>query len=95
MSASEIILAIATAITTAATAWVAVHRANQLTIFRIERLEAKVCERVCTKYTQQFTHVNEYERSSYSNSHQHNGLDRRIVALEAEVKFLREGGGKK
>jgi hypothetical protein len=42
MSASEIILAIATAITTAATAWLAVHKANQLTIFRIERLEAKV-----------------------------------------------------
>ena len=69
MSASEIILAICTAITTAATAWLAVHKANQLTIFRIQKLEEKV--------------------------EVHNGLDRRIVALEAEVKFLREGGGKK
>jgi hypothetical protein len=68
MNASEIILAIATAITTAATAWLAVHKANQLAMFRIERLEAKV--------------------------DQHNGLDRRIVALEAEIKFLRGGGGK-
>ena len=42
MSASEIILAVATAITTAATAWLAVHKANQLTAFRIERLEKKV-----------------------------------------------------
>jgi len=66
MNASEIILAIATALTTAATAWLAVHRANQLTAFRIERLEEKV--------------------------DQHNGLDRRIVALEAEIKFLRGGG---
>lgn len=63
MSISEIILAIATAITTAATAWLAVHKANQLAMFRIERLEQKV--------------------------EVHNGLDRRIVALEAEVKFLR------
>jgi hypothetical protein len=69
MSASEIILAICTAITTAATAWLAVHRANQLAIYRIDKLEQKV--------------------------EVHNGLDRRIVALEAEVKFLREGGGKK
>ena len=69
MNASEIILAVATAITTAATAWLAVHRANQLAMYRIERLEQKV--------------------------EIHNGLDRRIVALEAEVKFLREGGGKK
>jgi len=68
MSTSEIILAIATAITTAATAWLAVHRANQLAIYRIQKLEEKV--------------------------DQHNGLDRRIVALEAEVSFLR-GGGKK
>jgi hypothetical protein len=42
-----------------------VHRANQLTAFRIERLEEKV--------------------------DQHNGLDRRIVALEAEIKHLRGG----
>jgi len=42
MSINEIILAVATAITTAATAWLAVHRANQLTAFRIERLEKKV-----------------------------------------------------
>jgi hypothetical protein len=68
MSASEIILAICTAITTAATAWLAVHRANQLAMYRIEKLEQKV--------------------------EIHNGLDRRIVALEAEVNFLR-GGGKK
>jgi hypothetical protein len=66
---TEIIIAVATAITTAATAWIAVHKANQLAMFRIERLEQKV--------------------------EVHNGLDRRIVALEAEVKFLREGGGKK
>jgi hypothetical protein len=65
----DLIIAVCTALTTALTAWVAVHKANQLTIFRIERLEAKV--------------------------DQHNCLDRRIVALEAEVKFLREGGGKK
>ena len=68
MSANEIILAVATAITTAATAWLAVHRANQLSMYRIEKLEEKVAV--------------------------HNGLDRRIVALEAEVSFLR-GGGKK
>ena len=42
MSTSEIILAICTAITTAATAWLAVHKANKLTVFRIERLEKKV-----------------------------------------------------
>ena len=42
MSTSEIILAICTAITTAATAWLAVHKANKLTAFRIERLEKKV-----------------------------------------------------
>jgi len=69
MSISEIILAVATAITTAATAWLAVHRANQLAMYRIQKLEEKV--------------------------ELHNGLDRRIVALEAEIKFLREGGGKK
>ena len=68
MSVGEILIAVATAITTAATAWLAVNKANQLTIFRIERLENKV--------------------------DQHNGLDRRIVALEAEVKFLRGGDGK-
>ena len=39
---TEIIIAICTALTTAATAWIAVHRANQLTAFRIERLEKKV-----------------------------------------------------
>jgi len=66
---ANIIIAVCTAITTAATAWLAVHRANQLSMFRIEQLEKKV--------------------------EVHNGLDRRIVALEAEVKFLREGGGKK
>jgi hypothetical protein len=38
----ELIIAVCTALTTALTAWVAVHKANQLTIFRIERLEAKV-----------------------------------------------------
>ena len=65
---TEIIIAVATAITTAATAWIAVHKANQLAMYRIERLEQKV--------------------------EVHNGLDRRIVALEAEVKFLREGGKK-
>ena len=69
MSTPELILAVATAITTAATAWLAVHRANQLAVYRIQKLEEKVAI--------------------------HNGLDRRIVALEAEVKFLREGGGKK
>jgi hypothetical protein len=69
MNISELILAIATALTTAVTAWLAVHRANQLAMYRIEKLEQKV--------------------------EVHNGLDRRIVALEAEVKFLREGGGKK
>ena len=42
MSVHDIILAVATAITTAATAWLAVHRANQLAMFRIERLEKKV-----------------------------------------------------
>ncbi|MCL2433392.1 MAG: hypothetical protein FWD16_02600 [Clostridia bacterium] len=63
MTTGEIILAIATAITTAATAWLAVHRANKLSIYRIQKLEEKV--------------------------EVHNGLDRRIVALEAEVKFLR------
>jgi len=66
---ANIIIAVCTAITTAATAWLAVHKANQLAMFRIEQLEKKV--------------------------EVHNGLDRRIVALEAEVKFLREGGGKK
>jgi len=66
---ANIIIAICTALTTAATAWLAVHKANQLAMFRIEQLEKKV--------------------------EVHNGLDRRIVALEAEVKFLREGGGKK
>ena len=66
---ANIIIAVCTAITTAATAWLAVHRANQLSMFRIEQLEKKV--------------------------EVHNGLDRRIVVLEAEVKFLREGGGKK
>jgi hypothetical protein len=68
MNAHDIILAVATAITTAATAWLAVHRANQLSMYRIEKLEQKV--------------------------EIHNGLDRRIVALEAEVKFLRGGDGK-
>ena len=68
MSIHDIILAIATAVTTAATAWLAVHRANQLAMYRIEKLEQKV--------------------------EIHNGLDRRIVALEAEVKFLRGGDGK-
>jgi len=66
---ANIIIAVCTAITTAATAWLAVHKANQLAMYRIEKLEQKV--------------------------EVHNGLDRRIVALEAEVKFLREGGGKK
>jgi len=42
MTISEIIVAVCTALATAATAWVAVHRANQLTAFRIERLEKKV-----------------------------------------------------
>jgi len=65
---TEIIIAIATAITTAATAWIAVHKANQLAMYRIQKLEEKV--------------------------EVHNGLDRRLVALEAEVKFLREGGKK-
>ena len=60
---ANIIIAVCTAITTAATAWLAVHRANQLSMYRIEKLEEKVAV--------------------------HNGLDRRIVALEAEVKFLR------
>jgi len=66
---ANIIIAVCTAITTAATAWLAVHRANQLAMYRIEQLEQKV--------------------------EVHNGLDRRIVTLEAEVKFLREGGGKR
>jgi len=66
---ANIIIAVCTAITTAATAWLAVHRANQLAMYRIQKLEEKV--------------------------EVHNGLGRRIVALEAEVKFLREGGGKK
>jgi len=66
---ANIIIAVCTAITTAATAWLAVHRANQLAMYRIQKLEEKV--------------------------EVHNGLDRRIVALEAEVKFLREGGGKR
>jgi hypothetical protein len=61
--AANIIIAVCTAVTTAATAWLAVHRANQLSMYRIEQLERKV--------------------------EVHNGLDRRIVALEAEVKFLR------
>lgn len=61
----DIILAVATAVTTAATAWLAVHRANQLTVYRLQKLEEKV--------------------------ELHNGLDRRVVALESEVKFLREG----
>ena len=67
--AANIIIAVCTAITTAVTAWLAVHKANQLSMYRIQKLEEKV--------------------------DQHNGLDRRIVTLEAEVKFLREGGGKK
>ena len=62
---ANIIIAVCTAITTAATAWLAVHKANQLAMYRIGKLEEKV--------------------------EVHNGLDRRIVALEAEVKFLREG----
>ena len=66
---ANIIIAVCTAVTTAVTAWLAVHKANQLAMFRIEQLEKKV--------------------------EIHNGLDRRIVALEAEIKFLREGGGKK
>jgi len=61
----ELVIAICTVAITALTAWLAVHKANQLTIFRIEQLEQKVAV--------------------------HNGLDRRIVALEAEVKFLRGG----
>jgi len=65
---ANIIIAVCTAITTAATAWLAVHRANQLSMYRIEKLEQKV--------------------------EIHNGLDRRIVALEAEIKFFREGGKK-
>jgi len=65
---TEIIIAVATAITTAATAWIAVHKANQLAMYRIERLEQKV--------------------------EVHNGLDRRIVALEEAIKHL-GGGGKK
>ena len=60
---TEIIVAICTVVITALTAWIAVHRANQLAIYRIDKLEQKV--------------------------EVHNGLDRRIVALEAEVKFLR------
>ena len=60
---TEIIIAVCTVVITALTAWVAVHRANQLAIYRIDKLEQKV--------------------------EVHNGLDRRIVALEAEVKFLR------
>jgi len=60
---TEIIVAVCTVVITALTAWVAVHRANQLAIYRIDKLEQKV--------------------------EVHNGLDRRIVALEAEVKFLR------
>ena len=63
MSTHDIILAIATSITTAATAWLAVHRANQLAVYRIQKLEDKVDK--------------------------HNKLDRRIVALEAEIKHLR------
>jgi len=39
---TEIIIAVCTALATAVTAWLAVHRANQLTAFRIERLEKKV-----------------------------------------------------
>ena len=39
---ANIIIAVCTAITTAVTAWLAVHKANQLTAFRIERLEKKV-----------------------------------------------------
>jgi hypothetical protein len=68
MTISEIIVAVCTALATAATAWIAVHKANQLAMYRIQKLEEKV--------------------------EIHNGLDRRIVALEAEVKFLREGGKK-
>ena len=60
---TEIIVAICTVVITALTAWVAVHRVNQLAMYRIQKLENKV--------------------------EVHNGLDRRIVALEAEVKFLR------
>ena len=67
MTTHDIILAVATAITTAATAWLAVHRANQLAVYRIQKLEEKVDK--------------------------HNGLDRRIVALEEAIKHL--GGGKK
>jgi len=66
---ANVIIAVATAITTAATAWLAVHKANQLAMYRVEQLEKKV--------------------------EVHNGLDRRIVALEAEVKFLREGRDRK
>jgi len=65
MTIGEIILAVATALTTAGTAWLAVHRANKLSMYRIEKLEQKV--------------------------EVHNGIDRRVVALETEVKFLREG----
>jgi hypothetical protein len=42
MSIAEIILALATASATALTAWAAVHKANQLTGFRLDRLEQKV-----------------------------------------------------
>jgi primosomal protein N'' len=42
MSIAEIILAVCTAAATAATAWAAVHKANQLTAFRLDRLEHKV-----------------------------------------------------
>jgi primosomal protein N'' len=42
MNIAEIIIAVCTALATAATAWVAVHKANQLTAFHIERLEKKV-----------------------------------------------------
>ncbi|MCL2509392.1 MAG: hypothetical protein FWF05_09470 [Oscillospiraceae bacterium] len=67
---------------------------SRLTNYRIEQLRKRYCERVCPKDTQQFTNVNEYERSSYSNSRKHNNLDSRIVTLEAEIKFLRGGEDK-
>jgi primosomal protein N'' len=42
MSIAEIIMAIFTTLATAITAWAAVHKANQLTAFRLDRLEHKV-----------------------------------------------------
>ena len=66
---------------------------SRLTSYRIEQLEKEACGRVCPKDTQQFTIVNECERSSYSNSRKHNNFDARLIAVEEALKHT--GGERK